>query len=236
MSDMDDLQRRCVKAEAERLRLKQLNSALRKQVEAQSILNISELTPVSRGFLSSDERLQHVRQDADTSDLWKGYASNTLGLNKRYRIYIGYLYERMGWEVDYSGGKYLVSKRENKTIVTLAEAISTIALSNMYTLLGMAMDYAVGNPHGHVSAMCMTSSTLVSRVINLASKFNIAVREHFYFRNFPCVRCKAYSEVERIYYVPDDEEYLSVNINPAEGDRYCWSTDEAEAMRFYRPY
>ena len=79
-----DLQRRCARAEAERLRLKQLNSALRKQVEASSVIIATELTPLSRGFLSSEERFAHVKQDTDTSDLWKGYASSTLEIGRAH--------------------------------------------------------------------------------------------------------------------------------------------------------
>ena len=230
-----DLQRRYARAEAERMRLRHLNATLRQQVESGVRPGAIELSPLSKGFMPSDERHSHVRT-YDTDELWKNFASSNLGLNKRYRIYIGYLYERMGWQVDYSGGRNLISRKDNKLIVTISEAIMTVDLSAMQALLGAAMECKRDNPSTIVSAMCVTSSALISRVSSLAKKFSIAVREHFYFRNFPCVRCKAYSEIQRVYYVPDDEEYLSVKMFPEYGDRYCWSPDEAEAMRFYRPY
>lgn len=233
---MYDLQRKYIRAEAERLRLRQLNSALRKQIESGVRPEAIELSPLARGFMPSDERPPHNAKH-ETDSLWKNFTSSNLGLNKRYRMYIGYLYERMGWQVDYSaGGKNLISRKDNRLIVTVSEAASTIELNTMYALLGAAMECKRDNITSIVSAMCITSSALISRVTALAKKFNIAVREHFYFRNFPCVRCKAYSEMQRIYYVPDDEEYLSVKVIPEDGDRYCWTPDEAETMRFYRPF
>lgn len=231
----DDLNFKYIRAEAERLRLKRLNAALWKQIETNTRPNSIELSPLSRGFLPSDERPPNSG-NIDSDILWKKHISNNLGLNKRYRIYIGYLYERMGWDVDYSGGKNLISRKENRVIVTLSETVSTVDLSSMYTLLGLSMEYKRDNPSSTVSAMCITSSAVISRVMLLAQKFNIAVREHFYFRNFPCVRCKADVMNQRVYYVPDDDEYLSVKMIPEEGDRYCWSADEAESLRFYRPF
>ena len=94
----------------------------------------------------------------DAGSLWKNFSSTNAGINKRYKIYIGYL----------------------------------------------------------------------------AQKFNIAVREHFYFRNFPCVRCKADVEGQNVYYVPDDEEYFSVKVNLSRGDKYCWSAEDAEYVGFNR--
>lgn len=230
----DDLQRKYLRSEAERMRLKQLNSALRKQLENTVRPGSVELVPLAKGFLPSDERLPHNRPNSES--LWKKYVASNLGINKRYRIYIGYLYERMGWSVDYTSGKNLISRKDNRLIVTLSEAIYTVDLNAMYSLLGEAMECGKDNAFGSVSAMCVTSSVLVSRVMTLANKFNVAVREHFYFHNFPCVRCKANFEGQRVYYVPDDDEYLSVRIVPEDGDKYCWTADEAEVLRFYRPY
>ena len=141
----------------------------------------------------------------------------------------------MGWKVDYSCGKNLVSRKNNRIIVTLTESAATVDLENIYSLLGAAMEYRKDNPSKIVSAICITSSALISRVKNLAQKFSITLREQFYFRNFPCLRCKADIDGQRAYYVPDDEEYLSVQVIPSKGDRYCWTADEAESMDFYRP-
>ena len=232
--DVNSLQARYIRAETERIRLKYLTSALRKQVETAIKPNSMELSPLSGGFLPSDERPPNDSNEAGI--LWKNYTSGNAGLNKRYRIYIGYLYERMGWEVDYSCGKNLISRKNDKLIVTLTETATTVNLENMYSLLGLAMEYRKDNISGTVSALCITSSTLISRVKSLAQKFNIAVREHFYLRNFPCVRCKADIDGQGVYYVPDDEEYLSVRIEPDKGDKYCWSIDEAKSMNFTRPY
>lgn len=231
---IDDLQRKYIRAEAERMRLKHLNTALRKQLADNVRQSDVELSPLSRGFLPSDDRPSNMTPESEL--LWKNFSSSNMGLNKRYRIYIGYLHERMGWNVDYSSGKNLLSSKENKLIVTISETVTTVDLSAMYTLLGTAMELKRDNPSSTVSAMCITSSALISRVRLLAQKFSIAVREQFSFRNFPCVRCKADVDGQRVYYVPDDEEYLSVGINVTEGDRYCWTTDEAEAMHFYPVY
>ena len=230
--NIDSLQEKYLRAEAERIRLKQLNSAMRKQIESGTKPNTSELSPLPDSFLHTGERPPNDIVDAVS--LWNNFTSSNAGINKRYRIYIGYLYERMGWDVDYSFGKNLISRKDNKIIVTLTESVSTIDLDNMYSLVGTAMEYRKDNINDTVSAMCITSSALISRVKSLAQKFNIAVREHFYFRNFPCVRCKADVDGQKVYYVPDDEEYLSVKVNLLRGDKYCWSAEDAEYVGFNR--
>ena len=232
--DIHALRAKYIHSEAERMRLRHLNSALRKQIEDNSRPNSTELSLLLGSFLPSDER--RMNSTHEPGALWKNFASNNAGINKRYRIYIGWLYENIGWNVDYSCGKNLISRKDNRIIITLPESVATIDLENMYSLLGVAMEYKLDNVPKIVSAICITSSTLISRVKNLVHKFNITVRENFYFRNFPCVRCKADIRGQRVYYVPDNEEYLSVHINLDVGDKYCRSAREAESMNFKPPY
>jgi len=230
--NIDSLQAKYLRAEAERTRLRQLNSALREQIANITRPNTMELSPVADDFLATDEKSQNEK--VESISLWRNFASTNMGINKRYRIFIGYLYERMGWEVDYFCGKNLTSRKDNQIIVTLAEAAATVDLDNMYSLVGAAMECRKDNISSKVSAMCITSSVLISRVRSLAQKFSISVREHFYFRNFACVRCKADHNGGGVYYVPDDDEYLSVKVNLSEGDRYAWSEEDAEYVGFKR--
>ena len=230
--NIDSLQAKYLRAEAERTRLRQLNSALREQIANITRPNTMELSPVADDFLATDEKPQNEKVEAIS--LWRNFASTNMGINKRYRIFIGYLYERMGWEVDYFCGKNLISRKNDHIIVTLAEAAATVDLDNMYSLVGAAMECRKDNASSKVSAMCITSSALISRVRSLAHKFSISVREHFYFRNFVCVRCKADHNGGGVYYVPDDDEYLSVKVNLSEGDRYAWSEEDAEYVGFKR--
>ena len=230
--DINGLQAKYIHAEAERIRLKQLNSALREQIASNKRTFSADLSPIPPDFLPSDGKLPD--DIADSAGLWKNFTSTNPGINKRYRIYIGYLYERMGWSVDYFCGKNLVCRKEGRIIVTLTESAATIDLDNMYSLLGAAMEYKRDNNSDSVSAMCITSSALISRVKILAQKFGIAIREHFYFRNFPCIRCKADIDGKRVYYAPNDEEYLLVKVNLSEGDKYCWSEEDAKYVGFSR--
>ncbi len=230
--DINALQAKYIHAEAERLRLKQLNSALRTQIADNKRAFSADLSPVPPDFLPPDEKIPD--DIADSAGLWRNFTSTNLGLNKRYRIYTGYLFERMGWSVDYFCGRNLICRKEGRIIVALTESAATIDLDNMYSLLGAAMEYKRDNVSDGVSAMCFTSSALISRVKTLAQKFGIAIREHFYFKNFPCIRCKADLDGKRVYYVPDDEGYLSVRVNLSEGDKYCWSEEDAQYVGFTR--
>lgn len=230
--DINSLQAKYIHAEAERIRLKQLNSALRKQVAANAKIFSADLAPIPEDFLPSDEKLPS--DIADSASLWKNFVSSNAGLNKRFRIYIGYLYERMNWSVDYFCGKNLVCRKDGKIIVTLTESAAIVDLDNMYSLLGAAMEYKRDNSFLSVSAMFITSSALISRVKTLAQKFGIAIREHFYFKNFSCLRCKADIDGKRVYYLPSDEDYLLVKVNLSEGDRYCWSEEDEKYVGFSR--
>ncbi len=231
--DINALRAKYLRSEAERLRLRLLNSALRKQIDDSRKQNDTGLSPLPPSFLPPNEK--QPRDNPDNGGLWKNFASSNAGINKRYRIYIGYLHEQMGWRVDYSCGKILVSRKNNRIIAALTESAATVDLENIYSLLGAAMELKRDNGSKLVSAMCITSSALISRVKNLAQKFSITIRKQFYFRNFPCVKCKADIDGQRAYYVPDDEEYLSVRVIPSEGDKFCWTAGEAESQDFYRP-
>ena len=86
----DSLQAKYLRAEAERTRLRQLNSALREQIANITRPNTMELSPVADDFLSTDEKSQNEK--VESISLWRNFASNNMGINKRYRIFIGYLY------------------------------------------------------------------------------------------------------------------------------------------------
>lgn len=167
------------------------------------------------------------------------------GVENRYALYVGHLYERKGWHVDYMGYRYntdgaqippseeperLICRKGNKVLVIQCKDWvngGIIHLPFMYRFIALALEYKTDNPTLHVGGKICTNASFSPRAQLAATKFNISLKEKFKFSYFPYVKCKADVDGKNVHYTPYDEDYFHTDINPQNGDTFCWTEQQA---------
>ncbi len=161
------------------------------------------------------------------------------GQARRYDLYIGYLCEYRGFNVEYCGinnGVYddgidLICRKDNWAVLVRCkvEGMNTILV---YYLAARALRFKMDNPSLNVGALCVTSGTLSNNAKNVADKFSIAVKDTIPFQNFPYVKCKVLPDGTKVHYTPLDDAYLTTTITPANGDMFCDNVNDAMQQGF----
>ena len=168
-------------------------------------------------------------------------------IGRLYEQYIGYLYERDGWLVEYFGinkgfsdlGRDLLCHKDNTTLIVQCKNWShskTIYEKHIFQLFGTTYEYMKKNPFEEISGVFYTSTSLSELARSFAREFHIEFHENFRFEQFPIIKCNIGKEGERIYHLPFDQQYYTTRINPKDGDFYCMTVAEAEAKGFRRAY
>lgn len=175
---------------------------------------------------------------------WNRYISNfplgpLAGQARRYDLYIGYLYEYRGFNVEYCGinnGVYddgidLICRKDNWAILVRCKA-NGMKSYFVYYLAARALRFKMDNPSLNVGALCVTSSTLSDNAKNVADKFSIAVKDTIPFQNFPYVKCKVLDDGTKVHYTPLDNEYLTTTVSSENGDMFCDTANDAMQQGF----
>ncbi len=280
LRNIDELYRAYLSAEAERNRLKSLNSALRNEIaklhkpRENSALNeklraenealkskleaeidtlkknlISPISELPREFLS-------INDNANTGGIvdgfWQQYIQTfklgrKAGKTRTYDLYIGYLFERSGFSVEYCGitngvyddGMDLICRKGSRVILIRCKE-EEISKTAMYYLAARALRFKMDYPGLEVSALCVTSDKKLSGEAEIiAQKFHIAVKNDMPFKNFPYVKCKVFKNENKgerkVYYTPKHRDYITVKIIPENGDMFCSTEIEAAEKGFKTP-
>ncbi|MBR4195283.1 MAG: hypothetical protein IKQ95_01060 [Synergistaceae bacterium] len=243
MSEKNLLQADNESLQSEKERLQADNESLRKKIaerpepspqKAQTAQpqNIPVLYP-AQDFIIETEYADNTG-GPDEAGFWNRYihAHGAMGVNDRYNFYIGYLYERRGWNVRYEDDKRIICSRQGQILAVTTEAARDVNHNAAYTLIGRAVHYKMYNPKYNVSALCITSHNVSEKARHILQNFGAGSKENFPFANFPYVKCKVYDDGRRIYYVPGNDGYKNTRIIPAKGDRFRKTVDEAQAEGF----
>ena len=210
---------------------------------------VSEDEDMTTRYISSEE--YHNLSSTERNQLaldrfWKMDKSKRL-IGKLYEQYIGYLYERDGWIVDYFGisrgfedlGRDLLCYKDMTTLIIQCKNWSrskTIYEKHIFQLFGTKYEYECNNPFRDVRGVFYTSTSLSDLARSFAKSFNIELHEHFVLKQFPIIKCNIGREGERIYHLPFDQQYYNTKLQFKDGDFYCMTVAEAEAKGFRRAY
>lgn len=177
---------------------------------------------------------------------WRMHKSKRL-IGKLYEQYIGYLYEKNGWIVEYYGisegfadlGRDLLCHKDITTLIVQCKNWSKskkIYEKHIFQLFGTKYEYECNNPFEKVRGVFYTSTTLSDLARSFARSFNIELHEKFELQQFPIIKCNIGREGERIYHLPFDQQYYNTKLKAKDGDFYCMTVAEAEAKGFRRAY
>lgn len=170
-------------------------------------------------------------------------------VGRDYERYVGYLYERDGYAVEYHGiacgledlGRDVIARHEGVVYVVQCKwwaAHKTIHEKHVFQLFGTVFAHQVENPDLDVRGRFVTTTTLSDTARDYASRLNVEVSEQFAFdRTYPCIKCNvAPKSGERIYHLPFDQMYDQTVVHSSRGEFYTATVAEAEAAGFRRAF
>ena len=200
-------------------------------------------------YLSREEyqKLSTTERNQLALDRFWNMKKSKLLIGRLYEQYVGYLYEKNGWGVEYYGitegfsdlGRDLICHKGGTTLLVQCKNWSKskkIYEKHIFQLFGTTYEYAKNNPFINVRGVFFTSTSLSDLARTFAKEFGIEIHEQFGLQKFPIIKCNIGREGEWIYHLPFDQQYYTTKINPKDGDFYCATVKEAEERGFRRAY
>lgn len=199
-----------------------------------------KLSPTDRNQLALDRYLSRPLSRA--------------AIGRLYERYLGYLYEREGWKVEYHGivegfedlGRDLICKKENQIAIVQAKCWASAKLiheKHIFQLFGTTQLFLMNHQQSdlfkaNISAVFITSTSLSPVAKKTAQWLNIEVKEQFAIdKSYPMIKCNInQSSKEKIYHLPFDQQYDRTKIIPELGEFYVTTVAEAERKGFRRAF
>lgn len=210
-----------------------------------------ELQDEATHYLTKEEyrKLPSVERNQMALDrFWKRPKSKWL-IGRLYERYIGYLYEKEGYNVDYVGifrgfedlGRDLICQKGKDFIVIQCKNWSqfrTIYEKHIFQFFGTVFQYKDENKDKKVQAIFYTSTKLSDLARRFSKELHIELKENFKFdKEYPVIKCNI-SRVDgtKIYHLPFDQQYDKTKIEKSRGEFYCQTVKEAEKAGFRRAF
>lgn len=219
-------------------------------------LILAEYTPEERedettSFLTKEEYRKLGAEQKNQLALeryWKRPKSKW-HVGKIYERYVGYLYEKEGYNVEYVGifkgledlGRDIIAQKGNEIVVVQCKNWSkfrTIYEKHIFQFFGTVFQFKDSNPGKNVKAVFATTTELSELARRFAKELNIDLKENFKMdKGYPSIKCNV-SKVDgtKIYHLPFDQQYDKVKIEPKKGEFYCLTTAEAAKHGFRRAF
>jgi hypothetical protein len=170
-------------------------------------------------------------------------------IGRLYERYVGYLFEKEGFDVEYVGivhgyedlGRDLICRRPDEIVVVQCKNWSqfrTIYEKHIFQFFGTVFQFRDSNPSSTVRAAFYTSTEVSPLARRFAQELGIDLDEAVQLdRDYPCIKCNvARPDGTKIYHLPFDQQYDKTRIEPARGEFYCATVAEAEAAGFRRAF
>lgn len=199
------------------------------------------LSPQEYNCLSTAEKYQLAL------DRYKNRNKSKWEIGIEYERYIGYLYEKDGYKVSYTGaldgledmGRDLIVKSKNEISVIQCKRWSTektIHEKHIFQLYGSMVLYQIQHPERKVKGLFYTTTNLSSVAKDCAEFLGIKCYENYKHQEYPLVKCNISNKGEKIYHLPFDQMYDRVVIEPSKGECFTFTIKEAEEKGFRRAY
>lgn len=216
-----------------------------------------ELEDAVTQYLSKEEyrKLPSVERNQIALDrFWKRPKSKWL-IGRLYERYIGYLYEKQGYNVDYVGifkgledlGRDLICQKGKEFIIIQCKnwaKFRTIYEKHILQFFGTVFQYRDENPDRKVKAVFYTTTELSELARRFSSELGIELKENFKFdKDYPSIKCHTSktdtshaSRGTKIYHLPFDQQYDKTKLEKKYGEFYCKTVKEAEEAGFRRAF
>jgi len=185
-------------------------------------------------------------------------------LGRDYERYIGYIYERMGYNVYYQGieagledlGRDLIAKKKDEVKVIQCKYWAqhkTIHEKHICQLFGTTLKYWIENKKfvkkqtpifmmkmikgDNIMGVFVTSTKLSDVAKEFANELGIEIKENYPFEKYPSIKCNISKRTgEKIYHLPMDQQYDRTIIEEEKNECYVETVAEAEKLGFRRAW
>lgn len=179
-------------------------------------------------------------------DRYKKREKGNWQIGIEYERYIGYLYEREGYSVQYSGallgyedmGRDLIATKDGEVFIIQCKRWAQekiIHEKHIFQLYGSVVHYLLKNLVP-AKGVFITTTRLSIVAKQCAEYLKIEVRERQPIGDYPMIKCNISREGEKIFHLPFDQQYDTVKIEPEKGERYVLTVEEAEKAGFRHAY
>ena len=187
------------------------------------------------------------------------YANKTKWqIGRDYELYIGYLYSKAGWYVDYFGidkqledmGRDLIATKEGITHVIQCKYWAQRKLiheKHIAQLYGTTVQYRLGRDsqplfdyYGeNVIPVFATNISLSKTAKAFADYLGVNLLDNYEMQEFPRIKCNINQDEEesetRIYHLPMDQQYDTTKIEKP-GEFFAFTVEEAVNAGFRRAW
>lgn len=226
---------------------------LRQEVELQRA--VATGNDPSRLFVSISEwaSLTEGRRNQLALDrYWEYRQRNAWVAGIQYERFVGYSYEKNGFEVEYHGatkgvsdlGIDLVCCKDGKAHLVQCKRLSIekgypVRENTIAQIFGASLYYAhkKGISRDSITPVVVTTFDLSGEAKEFANALNVQYRERNQLERYPCIKCNIGAESgEKIYHLPFDQQYDVTRIEPEKGEFYAMTVAEAERRGFRRAF
>ena len=166
-------------------------------------------------------------------------------IGRDYEMYIGFQYEKRGFDVQYTGiiknfedmGRDLIVTSGEKVYIIQCKRWSkekTIHEKHIFQLFGTVMLYNLDHFKHPAKGVFVSTTKLSAKAQAIADQLDIQVvyQEQ---GDFPRIKCNINQRTgEKIYHLPFDQQYDSAVIESEKGEMYAFTVKEAESKGFRR--
>lgn len=162
-----------------------------------------------------------------------------------FERYVRYKYESEGYKILYNGasegledlGRDLIATKGEEILIIQCKnwgKVKTIHEKHIFQLHGTMVLKSIEDPNKKISGVFICTTNLSETAKAVASHLNIKVLENFeYDKNYPCIKCNiSKRDGSRIYHLPFDQQYDTVDIDLTRGEFYVQTVLEAEQLGF----
>mgnify|MGYP003291386435 CR=1 FL=1 len=209
-------------------------------------LETEQTTDRVRLFLSAEEynSLSGTQKNQLALDRYLANRKSKWQIGRDYEMYIGYLYEKKGFNVQYTGiiknledmGRDLVVSNADKTYIIQCKRwshVKTIHEKHIFQLFGSVVEYNIEN-NAKATGVFVSTTELSPMAKRVAKELNI-VTSRVTMGDFPRIKCNINKTTgEQIYHLPFDQQYDAAVVDCAKGECYAFTVKEAEEKGFRR--
>lgn len=221
-----------------------------------------------KDFLTPEEysRLPSIERNQRALDRYlRNRNKSKWAIGRDYEMYVGYLYEQRGYNVEYKGildgfedlGRDIIAQKDDEVCIIQCKnwaQYKEIHEKHVFQLFGTTMEYWIKHfntgkkpktfaefakflNEEKLRPIFFTSTTMSSKAKEMAEALNIEIIENTPMNEFPRVKCNISSkDNEKIYHLPFDQQYDRTVIEKKKGEFYAFSVAEAENAGFRRAF
>ncbi|GAB1404465.1 hypothetical protein MASR1M74_16440 [Lentimicrobium sp.] len=217
--------------------------------------NINELQidfDRTRYYLSKEEYLKLSEEERNqlALDRYINGRKTNWQIGRDYEMFIGYEYEKEGFEVNYYGIEYNLNDLGRDLIVSNNDVIKIIQCKywsqdkvirekHITQLYGTTVQFIISNNQTRkkVIPVLVTNTKLSDKAKEFANFLNVEYVEHKKLGDYPRIKCNTnrdeFGFETYIYHLPFDQQYDRTKIS-RKGDFYAFCVKEAMSKGFRR--